>query len=89
MCLTCTAGAKCFTASELGGGSEGRGAVSTLFNRQEQERDCHSRQLLLLLLCLAAFDWSLSCHPCHELQGSLISLPWVLCSEQGRRNAYP
>lgn len=65
------------------------GVVSTLFNRQEQERDYHSRQLLLLLLCLAALDWFLSCHPCHELQVSLISLPWVLCSERGRRNAYP
>lgn len=49
MCLTCTAGAKCFSASEHRWGSEGRGTVSTLFNRQEQEHDHHSRQLLLLL----------------------------------------
>lgn len=89
MCLTCTAGAKCFTASEHRWGSEGRGAVSTLFNRQEQERDCHSRQLLLLLLCLAALDWSLSCPPCHELQLSLVSLTWVLCSVRGMWHAYP
>lgn len=92
MRLTCTAGAKCFTASEHLWGSEGQGAVSALFNRQEQERDYHSRQLLLLLLCLAALDWSLSCCPCRELpvlQVSLVSLTWVLCSEQGMWHAYP
>lgn len=37
-------------------GERGPGAVSTLCNRQKQERDCHSRQLLLLLLCLVALD---------------------------------
>lgn len=51
MSLTHTAGAKCSAVSKQCWGSEGKRAVSGLFNRQEQECGCHFRQLLLLLLC--------------------------------------
>lgn len=49
--LTRTAAAKCSAVSKQRWGSEGKRAVSGLFNRQEQERGCHFRQPLLLLLC--------------------------------------
>lgn len=51
MHLTHTAGAKCSAVSKQRWGSEGKRAVSGVFNRQEQERGCHFRQPLLLLLC--------------------------------------
>lgn len=51
MCVIHTAGAKCSAVSKQHWGSEGKRAVSGLFNRQERERGCHFRQPLLLLLC--------------------------------------